>query len=301
MYNCAPPLYVFSEVMAILKDAMLQEMDTLKAKILTSLFSKERVAVALKKEVLDKSTTIQGLEQVNEKQRRQISKMKSLIQPLKDTVEDQGVEMTKSRKEFDEIRARVKALELKVKQGEKRADSLSRKLEEKTRECLKLVERKECVAEVEELLARVKSDCEDVKKRNIQIEKELEKKRLEKQMLTFEQHLGDVKSHQIEKQTRPLGEGVKRKKELTNAVTKNKKIRVVEHLKVMVEDNEVATQLHFPNGGVGGSAVRQEEKKGEVKISKRMSLVSENGLWYLKGTGSTADSIVNPDNVPVIP
>ena len=280
---------------------MLQEMDTLKAKILTSLFSKERVAVALKKEVLDKSTTIQGLEQVNEKQRRQISKMKSLIQPLKDTVEDQGVEMTKSRKEFDEIRARVKALELKVKQGEKRADSLSRKLEEKTRECLKLVERKECVAEVEELLARVKSDCEDVKKRNIQIEKELEKKRLEKQMLTFEQHLGDVKNHQIEKQTRPLGEGVKRKKELTNAVTKNKKIRVVEHLKVMVEDNEVATQLHFPNGGVGGSAVRQEEKKGEVKISKRMSLVSENGLWYLKGTGSTADSIVNPDNVPVIP
>ena len=297
MYNCAPPLYVFSEVMAILKDAMLQEMDTLKAKILTSLFSKERVAVALKKEVLDKSTTIQGLEQVNEKQRRQISKMKSLIQPLKDTVEDQGVEMTKSRKEFDEIRARVKALELKVKQGEKRADSLSRKLEEKTRECLKLVERKECVAEVEELLARVKSDCEDVKKRNIQIEKELEKKRLEKQMLTFEQHLGDVKNHQIEKQTRPLGEGVKRKKELTNAVTKNKKIRVVEHLKVMVEDNEVATQLHFPNGGVGGSAVRQEEKKGEVKISKRMSLVSENGLWYLKGTGSTADSIVNSDNV----
>ena len=284
-----------------LKDAMLQEMDTLKAKILTSLFSKERVAVALKKEVLDKSTTIQGLEQVNEKQRRQISKMKSLIQPLKDTVEDQGVEMTKSRKEFDEIRARVKALELKVKQGEKRADSLSRKLEEKTRECLKLVERKECVAEVEELLARVKSDCEDVKKRNIQIEKELEKKRLEKQMLTFEQHLGDVKNHQIEKQTRPLGEGVKRKKELTNAVTKNKKIRVVEHLKIMVEDNEVATQLHFPNGGVGGSAVRQEEKKGEVKISKRMSLVSENGLWYLKGTGSTADSIVNPDNVPVIP
>ena len=284
-----------------LKGAMLQEMDTLKAKILTSLFSKERVAVALKKEVLDKSTTIQGLEQVNEKQRRQISKMKSLIQPLKDTVEDQGVEMTKSRKEFDEIRARVKALELKVKQGEKRADSLSRKLEEKTRECLKLVERKECVAEVEELLARVKSDCEDVKKRNIQIEKELEKKRLEKQMLTFEQHLGDVKNHQIEKQTRPLGEGVKRKKELTNAVTKNKKIRVVEHLKIMVEDNEVATQLHFPNGGVGGSAVRQEEKKGEVKISKRMSLVSENGLWYLKGTGSTADSIVNPDNVPVIP
>ena len=283
-----------------LKDAMLQEMDTLKTKVLTSLFSKERVAVALKKEVLDKSTTIQGLEQVNEKQRRQISKMKSLIQPLKDTVEDQGVEMTKSRKEFDEIRARVKALELKVKQGEKRADSLSRKLEEKTRECLKLVERKECVAEVEELLARVKSDCEDVKKRNIQIEKELEKKRLEKQMLTFEQHLGDVKNHQIEKQTRPLGEGVKRKKEMANGVTKNK-IRVVEHLKVMVEDNEVATQLHFPNGGVGGSAVRQEEKKGEVKISKRMSLVSENGLWYLKGTGSTADSIVNPDNVPVIP
>ena len=99
MYNCAPPLYVFSEVMAILKDAMLQEMDTLKAKILTSLFSKERVAVALKKEVLDKSTTIQGLEQVNEKQRRQISKMKSLIQPLKDTVEDQGVEMTERRKD----------------------------------------------------------------------------------------------------------------------------------------------------------------------------------------------------------
>ena len=83
---------------------------------------------------------------------------------------------------------------------------------------------------------------------------------------------------------------------MANGVTKNK-IRVVEHLKVMVEDNEVATQLHFPNGGVGGSAVRQEEKKGEVKISKRMSLVSENGLWYLKGTGSTADSIVNPDNV----
>merc|ERR1711971_790466 len=102
-----------------------------------------------------------------------------------------------------------KALELKSKEGEEKADALTRILEDKTRECSKL----EQAATVEELLAKVKSDSENVKKKNLQIEKELEKKRLEKHSLTFDQHLGN----QTGKHRRSLKEGqvgAKRKNEL---------------------------------------------------------------------------------------
>merc|ERR1719234_1298844 len=87
------------------------------------------------------------------------------------------------------MQAKVKVLELKCKEGKEKADALTRNLEDKTRECSKLGEAKKTT--VEELLAKVKSDCENVKKNNLQIEKELEKKRLERQILTVEQHLGN--------------------------------------------------------------------------------------------------------------
>merc|ERR1719234_1492675 len=130
------------------------------------------------------------------------------------------------------MQAKVKVLELKCKEGKEKADALTRKLEDKTRECSKFEEAKK--TSVEELLVKVKSDCENVKQKNLQIEKELEKKRLERQSLTFDQHLGN----QTGKHRRSLMEGkvgVMRKNELLDGVSKYKKLKVVEHIKVMEE------------------------------------------------------------------
>jgi len=283
-----------------LKDAMLLEGEILKTKVLTSLFNKEKEAVALKKEVLEKASTIEELQKVNEKQKNQVLKMRSLVQPLRDTIVEQA---KLSQMEVGEMQVKVEALQLKVNESEEKADFLTRKLEEKTRECLLLGEAKKSMAE--ELLAKVKSDCEIVKKKNLQIEKELEKKRLERRMLTFEQDSGHLKINQKEKHRRSIKEvkvGVKRKNELIDAVSNNKKLKVVEHLKVMVENGEVANEEVSKKSAE--SEVDQEKKveekcrirtaKRDLKISpqeesrERMSLVSEKGLWFLRNTASTS-------------
>ena len=154
---------------------MLLEGEILKTKVLASLFNKEREAMALKKEVLEKASKIEELEKVNEKQKTQVQRMRSLVQPLRDTI---VVQAKQSQLEVGEMQVKVKALEVKVNESEEKADLLTRRLEEKRRECLQLGDTKESVAQVEELLAKVKSGCEIVKKKNLQIEKELEKKRL---------------------------------------------------------------------------------------------------------------------------
>ena len=282
-----------------LKEAMLREGEILKTKVLTSLFNKEKEAVALKKEVLEKASTIEELEKVNEKQKNQVLKMRSLVQPLRDTVVEQAKQ---SQMEVGEMQVKVEALELKVNESEEKADLLTRKLEEKTRECLLLGEAKKSMAE--ELLAKVKSDCEIVKKKNLQIEKELENKRLERRMLTFEQHLGDLKRNPKEKHRRFVKEakvGVKRKKEPIDGLSNNKKLKVVEHLKVMVENGEVANEEVGKNSaesGVDQTSVEEKCRHGmgkrDLKISpqeesrKRMSLVSEKGLWFLRSAVSTS-------------
>lgn len=277
----------------------MREGEILKTKVLTSLFNKEKEAVALKKEVLEKASTIEELEKVNEKQKNQVLKMRSLVQPLRDTVVEQAKQ---SRMEVGEMQVKVEALELKVNESEEKADLLTRKLEEKTRECLLLGEAKKSMAE--ELLAKVKSDCEIVKKKNLQIEKELENKRLERRMLTFEQHLGDLKRNPKEKHRRFVKEakvGVKRKKEPIDGLSNNKKLKVVEHLKVMEDNGEVANEEVVKK--CAESKVDQEGKSVEgrfrmeervVKISpqeatrERKSLVSEKGLWFLRGSVSTS-------------
>jgi len=282
-----------------LKDAMLLEVELFKTKVLTSLLNKENETLALKKEVLEKASTIKELEQVNEKQNNQVLRLKSLVQPLRDTITNQKDELARSEMEGGEMQARVIALELKLKEGEEKADALTRKLEDKTRECSKLGEAKKSASIVEELLVKVKSDCADVKKKNLQIERELEKKRLERQILTFEQHLGNPTG----KHRGPLKEGevvVKRKYELLDGVSKNKKLKVVEHLKVAAENKEVATQLKMANEEVAWSSkseVNPKEKsvkeRCQPKISlqgerkERMSLVSEKGRWFLKSAVST--------------
>ena len=284
-----------------LKDAMLLEVELFKSKVLTSLLNKDNETLLLKKEVREKVSTIKELEQVNEKQKNQVLRMKSLIQPLRDTITDQKGELAWNGVEGGRMQARVKALELKLKEGEEKADALTRKLEDKTRECSKLGEAKKNASLVEELLVKVKSDSADVKKKNLQIEKELEKKRFERQILSFEQHMGN----QAGKHRRFLLEGkvgVKRKYELLDGVSKNKKLKVVEHLKVMEEKREVATQMKLSNEEVAESksksAVNQKEKSVEegcqFKISpqgesrERMSLVSEKGRWFLKSAVSTS-------------
>lgn len=277
----------------------MREGEILKTKVLTSLFNKEKEAVALKKEVLEKASTIEELEKVNEKQKNQVLKMRSLVQPLRDTVVEQAKQ---SRMEVGEMQVKVEALELKVNESEEKADLLTRKLEEKTRECLLLGEAKKSMAE--ELLAKVKSDCEIVKKKNLQIEKELENKRLERRMLTFEQHLGDLKRNPKEKHRRFVKEakvGVKRKKEPIDGLSNNKKLKVVEHLKVMVENGEVANEevgKKSAESGVDQTSVEEKCRYGmgkrDLKISpqeesrKRMSLVSEKGLWFLRSAVSTS-------------
>ena len=283
-----------------LKDAMLLEVELFKTKVLTSLLNKENETLALKKEVLEKASTIKELEQVNEKQNNQVLRLKSLVQPLRDTITNQKDELARSEMEGGEMLARVIALKLKLKEGEEKADALTRKLEDKTRECSKLGEAKKSASIVEELLVKVKSDCADVKKKNLQIERELEKKRLERQILTFEQHLGNPTGKH--RGSFKEGEvGVKRKYELLDGVSKNKKLKVVEHLKVMGENREVATQMKLSNEEVvksSKSVVNQEEKSVEdrcqSKISlqgerkERMSLVSEKGRWFLKSAVSTS-------------
>jgi len=286
-----------------MKDAMLLEAEILKTKVLTSLLTKEKEAVTLKKEVLEKASTINELAKVKEKQKNQVQKMKSLIQPLRDTIVEQGTELAQSQIKVGEMKVKVKALKRQVNENEERAEILSRKLEEKTRECLKFGEAKKSMAEVEELLAKVKSDYEDVKKRNLHIEQELEeKKRLKRRMLTFEQHLvGDLKSNHNEKHRRSFKEakvGVKRK----NAVSNKKKLKIVEHLKVRVENSEVANEEVVKESSEIVNELDQEETsveencpfKREVKMlsegesRERMSLVSEKGLWFLKSTVSTS-------------
>ena len=234
---------------------------------------------------------------MNKKQKNQVLRLKSLIQPLRDTITNQKDELARSEMEGGEMQARVKALELKLKEVEEKADDVTRKLEDKTRECSKLGEAKKSAAIVEELLVKVKSDCADAKKKNLQIEKELEKKRLERHILTFEQHL----DNQTGKHRGSFIEvGVKRKYELLDGVSKNKKLKVVEHLKVAAENKEVATQLKMANEEVAWSSkseVNPKEKsvkeRCQPKISlqgerkERMSLVSEKGRWFLKSAVST--------------
>merc|ERR1712192_16683 len=127
---------------------------------------------------------------------------------------------------------------------------------------------------------------------NLQIGKELEKKRLERQSLTFEQHSGNLTG----KHRRSLeGEvGAKRKNELLDGLSKHKKLKVFEHIKAMDENREVV------NEGVAKSKseVNQEKKPTEegcqLKISsqgksrERMSLVSEKGCWFLKSAVSAS-------------
>ena len=158
-----------------LKDAMLLEGEILKTKVLASLFNKEKEAMALKKEVLEKASKIEELEKENEKRKTQVQRMRYLVQPLRDTIVAQAKQ---SQLEVGEMQAKVKALEVKINESEEKADLLTTRLEEKRRECLELGDAKKSLAQVEELLAKVKSGSEIVKKNNRQIEKELEKKRL---------------------------------------------------------------------------------------------------------------------------
>ena len=64
-------------------------------------------------------------------------------------------------------------------------------------------------------------------------------------MLTYEQHLEDLKSDRGEKHRQSYEDvkmGVKRKNELVDAVPDNKKLKVFEHLKVMAENDEVSNE-----------------------------------------------------------
>ena len=79
----------------------------------------------------------------------------------------------------------------------------------------------------------------------------------------------------------------------------NKKLKIVEQLKVMEENGEVALENEDIGKKSAESDLDQKEKctfgteKRQVKIlpdgesRERMSLVSEKGLWFLRSTLST--------------
>ena len=121
-------------------------------------------------------------------------------------------------------------------------------------------------------------------------------------MLTYEQHLEDLKSDRREKHRQSYEDvkmGVKRKNELVDAVPDNKKLKVFEHLKVMAKNDEVlneevtkksvATEVNKEEKSVEEKCQLRTEKRGLKEESReRMSLVSEKGLWFLRGSVSTS-------------
>ena len=120
-------------------------------------------------------------------------------------------------------------------------------------------------------------------------------------MLTYEQHLEDLKSDRREKHRQSYEDvkmGVKRKNELVDAVPDNKKLKVFEHLKVLAENYEVSNEEVAKKSVVsevnkGEKSVEEKcqlrtEKRGVKEESReRMSLVSEEGLWFLRSTASS--------------
>ena len=94
-------------LVAHLKDALALELKKVKTEVQQSLRAKQNETLALKKEAARKSTTISGLEEVNEKRKDQIAQMKALIQPLRDALVDQGVELAHLNTEAEELRRKV--------------------------------------------------------------------------------------------------------------------------------------------------------------------------------------------------
>ena len=243
-----------------------------------------------------KSTTVSGLEEVNEKRKDQIVQMRALIQPLRDALVDQGVELAHLNTEAEELRRKVSVLEEKVRAGDERTKHLNEKLSVGSKDASRLSATEVSVTEAMGL------DYDNVNKREVQVDRAQENKRAERIVL------GAQIDENIEaSMTSADGfrDGPKRKRELVNSVT-NKKAKLVEHLVTAQEGqadvksdkiSRVKTnppsvdntyeKLRFNPGteDVQDVEANQEEEKG------LRTLVSVNGLWLLKdGKGGDVSS-----------
>ena len=287
-------------LVAHLKDALALELKKVKTEVQQSLRAKQNEALALKKEAARKSTTISGLEEVNEKRKDQIVQMKALIQPLRDALVDQGVELAHLNTEAEELRRKVSVLEEKVRAGDERTKHLDRKLQVRSKDALRLSATGGSVTEAMGL------DYDNVNKRKVQVDQE--NKRVER--IT----LGAQIDENIEASTTSADgfrDGPKRKRELVDYV-KSKKVKLVEHLVTAQEGqadvksgkvSRVKTnppsvdntyeKLRFNSGTEDMQDVEahQEEEKGS------RTLVSVNGLWLLKdGRGGDVSSSVRQES-----
>ena len=265
-------------LVAHLKDALALELKKVKTVVQQSLRAKQNEALALKKEAARKSTTISGLEEVNEKRKYQIAQMKALIQPLR-------VELAHLDTEAEGLRRKVSVLEEKARVGDERTKYLNEKLQVRSKDALRLSATGRSVTEAMGL------DYDNVNKRKVQVDQE--NKRVER--IT----LGAQIDENIEASTTSADgfrDGPKRKRELVDSV-KNKKVKLVEHL-VTAQEGEADVKsgkvsrvktnppsvdntyekLRFNSGTEDMQDVEahQEEEKG------LRTLVSVNGLWLLK-------------------
>ena len=284
-------------LVAHLKDALALELKKVKTEVQQSLRAKQNEALALKKEAARKSTTISGLEEVNEKRKNQIAQMKALIQPLRVQLEWSRVELAHLNTEAEKLRRKVSVLEEKVRGGDERTKYLNGKLQVRSKDALRLSATEGSVTEAMGL------DYDNVNKREVQVDRAQENKRAERIVL------GAQIDENIEaSMTSADGcrDGPKRKRELVNSVT-NKKAKLVEHLVTAQEgqadvksdkvsrvktnppsvDNTYNEKLRFNSRTDDMQAVEahQEEEKG------LRTLVSVNGLWLLKdGKGGDVSS-----------
>ena len=153
-------------LVAHLKDALALELKKVKTVVQQSLRAKQNEALALKKEAARKSTTISGLEDVNEKRKDQIVQMKALIQPLRDALVDQGAELAHLNTEAEELRRKVSVLEGKVRAGDERTKYLNEKLQVRSKDALRFSATGGSVTEAMGL------DYDNVNKRKVQGDQE---------------------------------------------------------------------------------------------------------------------------------
>ena len=283
-------------LVAHLKDALALELKKVKTEVQQSLRAKQNEALALKKEAARKSTTISGLEEVNEKRKDQIAQMKALIQPLRVQLEWSRVELAHLNTEAEKLRRKVSVLEEKVRGGDERTKYLNGKLQVRSKDALRLSATEGSVTEAMGL------DYDNVNKREVQVDRAQENKRAERIVL------GAQIDENIEASTTSADgfrDGPKRKRELVDYV-KSKKVKLVEHLVTAQEGladvksskvSRVKTnpasvdntyeKLRFNPGteDVQDVEANQEEEKG------LRTLVSVNGLWLLKdGKGGDVSS-----------
>ena len=282
-------------LVAHLKDALALELKKVKTEVQQSLRAKQNEALALKKEVARKSTTVSGLEEVNEKRKDQIVQMRALIQPLRDALVDQGVELAHLNTEAEELRRKVSVLEGKMRAGDERTKHLNEKLSVGSKDASRLSATEVSVTEAMGL------DYDNVNKTKAQVDRAQENKRSERTGTQIDENIEATMTS-----ADGFRDGPKRKRELVDSV-KNKKVKLVEHLVTAQEGladvksskvSRVKTnpasvdntyeKLRFNPGteDVQDVEANQEEEKG------LRTLVSVNGLWLLKdGKGGDVSSL----------